>query len=114
LFNDATAIVTFSIVLATIKWRVECCNNARNAFNFCFLLRWHSGADGWHCPLLRDGLGKAECVGSGTLSAITAYSAFIVADEILHVSGVMAVIGAGIVVGWYKSIGLKPQVRGSQ
>jgi len=32
-------------------------------------------------------------------SAITAYSAFIVADEILHVSGVMAVIGAGIVVG---------------
>jgi len=49
-----------------------------------------------------------KCVSSGTLSAITAYSAFIVADEILHVSGVMAV------VLWWggTSIGLKPQVRG--
>jgi len=42
-------------------------------------------------------------------SAITAYSAFIVADEILRFW--CDDWGAGIVVGWYKSIGLKPQVR---
>jgi len=91
-------------------WRVGAATLTQVPLIFAFL-RLAFWADGWHCPLLRDGLGKAECVGSGTLSAITAYSAFIVADEILHVSGVMAVIGAGIVVGWYKSIGLKPQVR---
>jgi monovalent cation:H+ antiporter, CPA1 family len=115
LFNDATAIVTFSIVLSTIN------SGIFNAFTLTqgvinFLMSFFGGT------LIGLLVGIIFCyvmvwarqnaLVQGTLSAIAAYTAFILADEILHLSGVMAVIGAGIVVGWYKSIGLKPQVRG--
>ncbi|GAB4226648.1 MAG: hypothetical protein Kow00121_54960 [Elainellaceae cyanobacterium] len=115
LFNDATAIVTFEIILSTINSGIFGASTLAQGV-VSFLLSFFGGI------LVGLGVGSVLCyvmawarqnaLVQGTLSAITAYSAFILADELLQVSGVMAVIGAGIIVGWYKSIGLKPQIRG--
>lgn len=115
LFNDATAIVIFSLILSTMNSGVFNTSTLTQGM-LQFLLSFFGGT------LIGVLIGILFCyvmswarqnaLVQGTLCAIAAYSAFILADEILHLSGVMAVIGAGIVVGWYKSIGLKPQVRG--
>ena len=48
-----------------------------------------------------------------TITTITAYGAFLLAEEVFNVSSVMAVVSAGLVIGWYKSNRLTPQMRES-
>ena len=47
------------------------------------------------------------------ISIALAYIAFIVAEHYLHVSGVMSVVGAGVMMGWYGSIRYTPEARES-
>jgi len=115
LFNDATAIVTFEIILATIESGVfNAATLAQGAVSF--LVSFFGGivvgviVGIVMCYLMA--VARNNALIQGTISAIVAYGAFIIADRFLGVSGVMAVIGAGIIVGWYKSIGLKPEIRG--
>ena len=102
LFNDGTAVVLFKIVLAIIV-----SGSSFSAVNTvgAFALVMLGGA------LVGGGLGFiASKITSAfddhlleiTLTMITAYGAYLVADK-LHVSAVIAVVAAGIVVGNYGS-----------
>ena len=115
LFNDATAIVTFNIILAlvmsgeTFSSPVLLDGGLRFAASFMgglvvgavlgyqaqFVLRWAKDT-----PLVL-----------ATLSLVVSYGAFIVAEEAFGVSGVIAVVSSGLVIGWFKNIYLTPEVR---
>lgn len=47
----------------------------------------------------------------GTLSAILAFGTFILAEHYLQISGVIAVMSAGMVTSWMVSVRLRPQSR---
>lgn len=101
-FNDATAIVTFQILLAVV---------AAGAFGAMtviggvldFAVVFLGGlAVGlvigrvmvWAIPLV-GGMSLVHV----TLSLVAAYGAFLIADHLLHVSGVIAVLASGLTIG---------------
>ena len=112
LFNDATAIVVFNIVSAIVAGSLLLADplQAWNASTLAaipgkFLLMFFGGAAvgaavGWvmmqiirfshHDPLVEVGL-----------TTVVAYAAFILANYYLNFSGVMAAVGAGMVVNYY-------------
>ena len=114
LFNDASAIVVFSIILLAIE----------EGGSFTHLLGL--GA----LKFLKSFLGGL-CVGGivgflmrypiafvknnqliqATLSLVAAYGIFIVAEHGLHVSGVIAVVAAGLLMAWEIATKLSPEVR---
>lgn len=104
IFNDATAIVTFQVLMAVlIGGGVGAGALAGGAASFVtvFLGGVLVGAlIGFLMVQAIAWLGEAPLV-QITISAVVAYASFIAADHLLHVSGVMAVVGAGLVVGWY-------------
>ncbi len=100
LFNDATASVVFTILLAMLLGTAEpglvsgisdflvvfvggIAVGYVCAYLVCFLLRWLSGQE----------------VAEITITISLAYLSFILAEHYLHVSGVMAVVTAALVVG---------------
>ncbi|MFW2367832.1 MAG: cation:proton antiporter [Desulforhopalus sp.] len=104
LFNDATAIVIFNILLVIIA--------AGTAFNSSivvsgvgqFLLVFFGGLA---VGLILGGvffwivsLSKQDHLVQAALTSVLAYMAYIVAEHFLHVSGVMAVVAAGILGSW--------------
>jgi len=46
-----------------------------------------------------------------TLTTVAAYLSFLLAEEVLHVSGVMATVGAGLVLGGWGRLRISPGVR---
>lgn len=114
LFNDATAIVLFRIVFAALAaGSVAAGTIARGLLDFVIVFAGGlvvGAAIGW--VMLRSiGLVRDEPLVQVTLSTVVAYAAFVAADHGLHVSGVMATLGAGIVVGGYGSTRFTPGVR---
>jgi CPA1 family monovalent cation:H+ antiporter len=115
LFNDATAIVLFNIILGLIL--------ADSGFEFAtvqqgtinFLINFAGGiAVGGVIGLLAQYLMtliRDNSLVLATISTIVAYSAFLIADEAFAVSGVIAVVTAGLIVGWFRSNRLKPEAR---
>ena len=112
LLNDATAIVLFELVLLEIE-------------------QAHSGGDGLGLATFAGGLQSFLVVFFGGVvvgllmgfltirliplergnpmvqvatSVAVAMLAFVVAEDFLQVSGVMATVGAGLVVGWYRDV----------
>lgn len=104
LLNDSTAIVTAKTILFVILAGTVTSNTVLHGA-FEFFKEFFGGigvgmavaiVTGYTLPLLRD-----EPMAELSLTVILAYMAFIIADEIFHVSGVMAVIMAGIMIsGW--------------
>ncbi len=101
LFNDATAIVLYTLLLALaldpaseITW-----GGAFLKFFVVFLGGGLAGAaiGGLAALMLRL---ISQHILQGVISLISAYTAFLVAEEIFHVSGVMAVLGAGLCISW--------------
>lgn len=112
LFNDATAIVAFNIVSAIVAgsllladplqaWNVSTLAAIPAKFLLVFFVGAAVGAAvGWammqiirfshHDPLIEVGL-----------TTVVAYAAFILANYYLEFSGVMAAVGAGMVVNYY-------------
>jgi CPA1 family monovalent cation:H+ antiporter len=45
------------------------------------------------------------------LTTILAYGSFLIAEEIFHVSGVLAVVGAGLIAGNVGPAGMSPTTR---
>jgi len=100
LFNDATAIVTFGIFLYIARNPTEnvTFSDALVAFLVVFLGGIFIG--------LLIGLGFLllsrlfeDAVQQALVTLISAYTAFIVANEMLEVSGVMAVLVTGLIMG---------------
>jgi len=100
LFNDATAIVTFSIFLYIALHPHEEITGADVAIRF--LVVFFGGA----LIGLIVGLGFLilsrlfeDPIQQGIVTVSSAYSAFLLANEVLNVSGVMAVLITGLIMG---------------
>lgn len=107
LFNDATAIVMYSLVMkmlvAGTAFSMFSLGVAAYDFMFIFFGGLIVGAvAGYIMAQILLFAGDDPRVETA-LSVIVAYSAFIFADRVLQVSGVMACLGAGIVVSHYSS-----------
>ena len=114
LFNDATAIVTFNIIYSTIAAGTVGLNTVEQgaiSFLTSFLGGILAGAVFGYLMRCLMNLAEDDSLVLATMTTITAYSAFLLAEKVLNVSGVMAVVSAGLVIGWYKSNRLKPQIR---
>ena len=103
-FNDATAIVTFQIILAVIATGILDVQTVTGGvldfvtvFAGGLLVGW---VIGWlvvqAIPLVGD-----QPLVHITLSLVAAYGAFIIADHYLATSGVMAILAAGMTIGYY-------------
>ncbi|UUX92661.1 cation:proton antiporter [Methanoplanus endosymbiosus] len=112
LFNDASAIVTFNIVLGII---------AAGTFNISTIIY---GAEGiiWSFSggiitgiisgFLIGGLialSEKSAVVSSVISVVTAYASYLIAESVFHASGIIAVVTAGLIVGRFTSVWLKSE-----
>lgn len=115
LFNDATAIVTFNIILGIIATGQTFGLPALQQGVLAFLISFVGGiAVGAVVGFLMQtpiSLSRDNPLVLATLTTIVAYGTFLVAEEVVHVSGVIAIVSAGIVLGWYKTNNLKPEAR---
>lgn len=100
LFNDATAIVTFSIFIYIALHPMEEITTADILVRF--IVVFFGGA----LVGLVVGLGFLflsrlfeDSVQQGLVTLISAYTAFLLANEVLQVSGVMAVLITGLIMG---------------
>ena len=101
LFNDATAIVLFSIFLSLALHPDQAMTATDAALRFGLLSLGGAGVGlivGLFFLLLLRWF--SDPVEQGLLTIICTYATFVAADWVLHVSGVMAVLIAGLVLGW--------------
>ncbi len=113
LFNDATSIVVARILQGVVLAGVLSTQVVLGgALNF-FMVFFGGLVVGWAFALLVGQLmGKVE--GDAfieiSLTAVLAYFAFILAEEVLHLSGVMATVAAGMVIGGWGKTKISPSV----
>jgi monovalent cation:H+ antiporter, CPA1 family len=109
LFNDATAIVLFGILVAMLTGNSTVDVFAGiQSFLKVFLFGLLAGvAIGYGFCSVLSKMGKYPLV-QITLTLSLAYFSFILAEHYLHVSGVMAVVGAALVVGSFGHATLTP------
>jgi CPA1 family monovalent cation:H+ antiporter len=113
-FNDATAIVTFQIILAVIATGILDAETITGGVVDFFLV-FFGGllvglAFGWLVVRTIPLIGNQPLVHI-TFTLVTAYAAFIFADHYLHASGIMAVLSAGLTIGYYGPSLYKQQVH---
>ncbi|MEL6499804.1 MAG: sodium:proton antiporter [Cyanobacteria bacterium J06623_1] len=114
LFNDATAIVTFNIILTTIaagQVGEDAINQGIISFLISFVGGITVGAVFGYLMRWTMNLAQNNSLVLATISTITAYAAFLIAEEIFQVSPVMAVVSTGLVIGWYKANRLDAEER---
>ena len=100
LFNDATAIVLFGLVLSTIGSDASGPTIAVKGTVTFVLVSLGGLAVGAILAALYAALvrfAEDDPLVEIALSMVLAYAAFVVADHYLHVSGIMALVGAGLV-----------------
>lgn len=102
LLNDATAIVVFNIILGILVSGTFAWSDAGGAVGEFVRVFLGGVLVGTVIGIVlsellyRLGLGVSACI---VLSIILAYASFAVAEHLLHVSGVMAVVAGAIVLG---------------
>lgn len=105
LFNDATAIVVFSILLAMILEGTEVSVMSTGAAVLQFFVVFIGGAlvGGLVGLLVSEMLYQLKSSVSAILSmsVVTAYASFILAEHVLHVSGVIATVSAALMLSIY-------------
>jgi CPA1 family monovalent cation:H+ antiporter len=114
LFNDATAIVLFGIILSVLSggaFTAATLGDGVIEFFVVFLGGIAVGAVIGYLMIRSIALADDDPLVEVALSTVVAYAAFIVADHYLHVSGVMATVGAGLVIGTIGSTRFVPEVR---
>lgn len=113
LFNDGTAIVVFKIIfLVVLAEKVTGADIWGGVGDF--LLVFFGGVAvglliGYVFAKLIESVKNDELV-EITFTTILAYTAFIVADHYLKVSGVMATVAAGVTLGSYHRAKISPEV----
>jgi len=107
LFNDATAIVMFTlmqkVVLAGTAFSIFTLGVAAYDFMLIFFGGLFVGAVTGYLMAQILLFIRNDTMVATALSAIVAYTAFIFAEKVLNVSGVMACLGAGMVISHYSS-----------
>ncbi len=115
LFNDATAIVMFGIVLGLLTGGatlgVSAIAWAGVQFVLVFLGGTLVGALVGYVMVQVLALAKDDPLVEIAFTAVIAYIAFILAQFYMDLSGVMAVVGAGLVVSYYGSTRFSPAVK---
>ena len=112
LLNDATAIVVFNLVLAGASMSPK----ELAIFGFDEFFRESLGGIfvgailAWLISHLLVSVYRNFLI-QGTLSAILAFGTFILAQHVLKVSGVIAVVSAGLVTSWIISVRLNRSSR---
>jgi len=105
LFNDATAIVVFSILLGMVLEGTEISLLSTSEAIIEFLVVFLGGAVlGSIIGLLISELVfrlKSNVSGILTMTMITAYASFILAEHVFHVSGVIATVCASLMLSIY-------------
>ena len=114
LFNDATALVAAKILVAVVaagylSWEaaVSGAGEFLRVFIGGVVVGWLAGlATGWV-------LGRVNTSPQIEISLTTvlAYLSFFIAEHMLHVSGVMAVVAAGVVLGGWGRAKISPPVE---
>lgn len=104
LFNDATAIVLFHIILAGLTGAgltIAAVGSGVGSFLVVFLGGLVVGVAIGYAMVRSISLTEDDPLVQVALSTVVAYAAFIAAEHYLHVSGVMATVGAGTTIGVY-------------
>ncbi len=110
LFNDATAIVLFTILIELLGGDSGHSLNAFNAISRFFVVLSGGlvvGALIGYGGTLLLRVGKTNLLLQITVSLIMAYVSFIVADHYLHVSGVMSTLAAGLIMRHRMEVDIK-------
>lgn len=103
LLNDATAIVAFGIILSMAQMGDTSFSISSSLLLF-FKIFFGGIVVGLVTGAFSVLLYKIKCNGvvQGVLSFVGAYGSFIIAEELFHVSGVMAVLVTGLIIGWQR------------
>jgi CPA1 family monovalent cation:H+ antiporter len=115
LFNDATSIVVSKILLGVATAGYFSSEAAFNGVISFFTVFFGGVLVGWVAALITGVvLGKVESDSfiEISLTTILAYFSFLIAEELFHVSGVMAVVAAGITMGSWGRAKISPSVAG--
>ncbi len=114
LFNDATALVLSKVLLGfAAGGAVTGLAIAEGSQNF-FVVFFGGVLVGWLAALLAGTLMamvETDAFLEITLTTILAYASFVVADHFLHVSGIMAVVAAGITMNSWGRTKISPGVQ---
>ncbi len=115
LFNDATAIVLAKILLFIAIANTDVTGDHILSGTSDFFLVFVGGLFvglvlGWVTGLILGTVRNDPSI-EITLTTILAYASFLVAEEWLHVSGVMATVAAGLMLGSWGKFKVSPSVR---
>ncbi len=116
LMNDATGLVGFKFALAAVVLGTFSMHAA--ALNFCLLAAGGLAvglATSYLVGRLRDLLLRvhsSDTLIEITISLLTPYAAYVIADEI-HVSGILSVVAAGLYAGWRDPVRMDAETRQS-
>jgi CPA1 family monovalent cation:H+ antiporter len=113
LFNDATSIVAARIIQTVMLAGVVTTAGVMQGIMNFIMVFFGGLVVGWVFALLVGQLmGRVE--GDAfieiTLTAVLAYFAFILGEEVFHLSGVMATVAAGMVIGGWGKTKISPSV----
>ncbi|MFT4712130.1 MAG: CPA1 family monovalent cation:H+ antiporter [Candidatus Azotimanducaceae bacterium] len=115
LLNDATAIVLASILIAAISLDAGAHKTSSISAVVEFLAVFLGGLIvGWVLGIVTAillGMVRADVYIETTLTTILAYTSFLIAEQVFHVSGVVAVVAAGLTLGSWGRIKISPSVR---
>ncbi len=114
LFNDATAIVLFTIIFGIISsgtWGAMTLVKGAGSFVFVFVGGFVVGIIIGRLMVFAISFAKNDPLIEVAFSTVVAFAAFLIANYYLKVSGVMAVVGAGMVVNWYGVTRFTPEVK---
>lgn len=115
LFNDATALVVAKILVGVVLAGYFSWDAAIAGGGEFFRVFIGGIAVGWVAGLVTGWvLGKVQSSPEIeiSLTTILAYLSFLIAEHWLHVSGVMAVVAAGVVLGGWGRAKISPSVSG--
>lgn len=113
LFNDATAIVVFNIILASsataMTFGATSLSQGLGQFLVSFIGGILVGGTIGYLARYLIALVEENILVLFTITAVLAYAVFLFAEEVVQVSGVIALVSAGLTAGWYKSNRLRPE-----
>jgi monovalent cation/hydrogen antiporter len=114
LVNDATSLVIFKVALAAVGATAPLIGKAWLPGEFCYVALGGIAVGlvvgkciSWvRRRIINDGPQIALCV-----SIMTPYLSYLLADQFLHVSGVLAVVATGLYIGWESPEVLRADIR---